>query len=100
VAVPATARVHHAGRVHEARVGDLSERGLRLCFEHEVPIRPGDVIDVELAVAEQAPMAMRAQVVHHSTDAAGTEIGGRLVEPPADVVRSLGAVVAARLGHR
>jgi methyl-accepting chemotaxis protein len=101
--VPAsgTARVRHAGQELQARVADVSEQGLRVCFEDvTTAIRPGDVLDIALTLNGQESMAVRAAVIHHSTDATGDEVGLRLIDPPADVVGRLRDTVAARLERR
>ena len=102
--VPAsgTARVRHAGQESGTRVADVSEQGLRVCFEDgTTAIRPGDVVDIALTLdGQEQPMAVRAAVVHHSTDAAGDEVGLRLIDPPADAVRLLRQTVAALLERR
>jgi methyl-accepting chemotaxis protein len=89
-------RAGHAGREDPARVLDLSEGGVRLAVEPEVPLAANDVVEIELTLDGGGdPLACRAQVVHVVRDAdSDVEVGLRLLDPPAELTRRLRAVVA------
>jgi methyl-accepting chemotaxis protein len=84
-----------SGRAHEVRVIDASEGGLRLAVDAGVAIGPGEVVDLDLTIEGRSGLCAHAEVEHVARDGLDAEIGLRLLDPPAEMRRTLCDVVAA-----
>ncbi|GGT02844.1 hypothetical protein GCM10010156_70990 [Planobispora rosea] len=75
VAVSGTTQIRTGGQSHSAQLLDLSVSGTLCSTVHDIPLQPGDLLEIDIPLRGERPLTLRAGVVHCRRSDGITELG-------------------------